>query len=201
MNRTDKTIAVIGTAHIIQYGISSLIREHLGGYRISAYKEPGMLQNIPESQYPDIILIDAGIIESNIKIINTLKKEFPHTPWIGYQYQFVSPSVMQVCDDFISIDQTVDEIIVLLNKAFTIEKELGDDLKSGYLSDRETDVLRLLVTGYSSKEIADRLNISINTVISHRKNISQKTGIKSLAGLTIYAVTKKVISMSSLQKL
>ena len=56
------------------------------------------------------------------------------------------------------------------------------------LSVREIEVLRLLVRGYINKEIADRLHISQTTVISHRKNIIEKLGIKSVPGLTIYAV-------------
>ena len=59
------------------------------------------------------------------------------------------------------------------------------------------DVLIHLVHGLSNKEIADKLNISIHTVVSHRKNIIQKTGIKSQAGLTIYAISKKIISIDS----
>ena len=64
------------------------------------------------------------------------------------------------------------------------------------LSEREIDVLKLLVAGNANKEIADKLNISTHTVITHRKNISQKTGIKSVSGLTIYAVLKEIISVS-----
>jgi DNA-binding CsgD family transcriptional regulator len=66
------------------------------------------------------------------------------------------------------------------------------------LSDRETEVLQQLVNGLSNKEIADKLNISIHTVISHRKNITQKTGIKSQSGLTIYALSNKIISLDNL---
>ena len=65
------------------------------------------------------------------------------------------------------------------------------------LSEREIDVLKLLVAGNANKEIADKLNISTHTVISHRKNISQKTGIKSVSGLTIYAVVKNIITIDS----
>lgn len=56
------------------------------------------------------------------------------------------------------------------------------------LSPREVEVLVLLAHGLINKEIADRLHISLTTVISHRKNITEKLGIKSLSGLTIYAV-------------
>jgi DNA-binding NarL/FixJ family response regulator len=58
------------------------------------------------------------------------------------------------------------------------------------LSPREIEVLVLLTRGYINKEIAARLNISLTTVISHRKNITEKLGIKSLSGLTIYAVMR-----------
>ena len=56
------------------------------------------------------------------------------------------------------------------------------------LSAREIEVLVLLTKGFINKEIADKLNISLTTVISHRKNIVEKLGIKSVSGLTIYAV-------------
>lgn len=56
------------------------------------------------------------------------------------------------------------------------------------LSAREIEVLVLLTKGFINKEIADKLSISLTTVISHRKNIVEKLGIKSVSGLTIYAV-------------
>lgn len=56
------------------------------------------------------------------------------------------------------------------------------------LSSREIEVLVLITQGFINKEIADRLNISLTTVITHRKNITERLGIKSVSGLTIYAV-------------
>lgn len=56
------------------------------------------------------------------------------------------------------------------------------------LSPREIEVLVLITKGLINKEIADKLNISLTTVITHRKNITEKLGIKSVSGLTIYAV-------------
>ena len=66
------------------------------------------------------------------------------------------------------------------------------------LSAREIEVLKLLTKGFINKEIAEKLNISLTTVISHRKNITEKLGIKSVAGLTIYAVMNGYIEADSI---
>lgn len=66
------------------------------------------------------------------------------------------------------------------------------------LSAREIEVLILITKGLINKEIADKLNISLTTVISHRKNITEKLGIKSVSGLTIYAVMHGYIEAGSI---
>ena len=53
--------------------------------------------------------------------------------------------------------------------------------------------------GLLNKEIADRHNISINTVITHRKNITRKTGIKTVAGLTVYAILNGYVDINSVK--
>lgn len=62
------------------------------------------------------------------------------------------------------------------------------------LSQREIDVLCLVASGMTNKEIADKLCISINTVLSHRKNITSKLGIRSASGLSVYAMMNGYIS-------
>ena len=66
------------------------------------------------------------------------------------------------------------------------------------LSPREIEVLVLITKGLINKEIADKLNISLTTVISHRKNITEKLGIKSVSGLAIYAVLRGYIEADSI---
>ena len=65
------------------------------------------------------------------------------------------------------------------------------------LSPREIEVLVLVTKGYINKEIAERLNISLTTVISHRKNITEKLGIKSVSALAIYAVMHGYVNPDS----
>ena len=83
------------------------------------------------------------------------------------------------------------KISELLQNQSTVSAESG--LENYELSDRETDVLILVAKGLSSKEIADKLNISVHTVNTHRKNITHKTGIKSVAGLAVYAMLHNLV--------
>jgi regulator of cell morphogenesis and NO signaling len=76
---------------------------------------------------------------------------------------------------------------------------LGAGQNADALSDREKDVIVALVQGMANKEIADHLCISINTVITHRRNIARKLQIHSPAGLTIYAILNGLVDISSVK--
>jgi regulator of cell morphogenesis and NO signaling len=77
-------------------------------------------------------------------------------------------------------------------------KEEGKDERDE-LSDREIEILVSVAQGLLNKEIADKHNISINTVITHRKNITRKTGIKTVAGLTVYAILNGYVDINSVK--
>jgi len=90
-------------------------------------------------------------------------------------------------------------------------REIIDDVKAFLQSDnqlpvddeltqREKEVLKLIALGRTNKTIAETLYISPHTVISHRKNITEKLGIKSIPGLTIYAILQKIILQSDISK-
>ena len=67
------------------------------------------------------------------------------------------------------------------------------------LSEREKEILVSVAKGMLNKEIADQYHISIHTVISHRKNITRKTGIKTVAGLTVYALLNGLIDINTVE--
>ena len=71
-------------------------------------------------------------------------------------------------------------------------------LQRKILSDREIEVMSLIVQGLINKEIADRLNIGLATVITHRKNIMDKLGFKSVSALTIYAVMHGYVDINKI---
>ena len=95
----------------------------------------------------------------------------------------------------ITIKAPQEIIIEQLQPLFTGDSSvytIGENNKD--LSSREIDVLQLIVKGITNKEIADKLNISLNTVLTHRKNITAKLGIKTVSGLTFYAIMNGIIS-------
>lgn len=75
----------------------------------------------------------------------------------------------------------------------------ASDEQTAELSDREKEILVSVAKGRINKEIAEEHHISINTVITHRKNITRKTGIKTVAGLTVYAILNNLIDLNSVE--
>ena len=93
----------------------------------------------------------------------------------------------------LATDLTPEQLIEQLREIFeaTPQPEFEGNKE---LSTREIDVLQLVAKGITNKEIADKLNISLNTVLTHRKNITTKLGIKTVSGLTFYAIMNGFLS-------
>jgi DNA-binding NarL/FixJ family response regulator len=120
-----------------------------------------------------------------------------------------SPSSAAQLSDFHSLSINVPEaqlirsILMLEQHAHAHGRNLPPmpkDMHQKVLSDREIDVLSLIVQGYINKEIADQLNIGMTTVITHRKNIMEKLGMKSVSALTIYAVMQGYVDVEKVRR-
>ena len=96
------------------------------------------------------------------------------------------------------IDELSESGIEDLQELF-VSGRITRDNKRQPLSERELDVLRLIALGFLNKEVADKLNISLNTVLSHRKNITAKLGIKTVSGLIFYCITHGYISADEIE--
>lgn len=96
-----------------------------------------------------------------------------------------------------SLQDDIRKHILLEETLLEGHTEIVEDDNS--LSSREKEILVCVAKGMINKEIADALNISVHTVISHRKNISHKTGIKTVAGLTVYALLNHLLDVNSVE--
>ncbi|MEZ3591187.1 MAG: response regulator transcription factor [Muribaculaceae bacterium] len=97
-----------------------------------------------------------------------------------------------VLDMTLSTSDLVERLQQLLDRCHDSE------MPSAPLSQREVEVLSLVAKGHINKQIADELSISLNTVLSHRKNITSKLGIRSVSGLAFYAMMHGYVSYSDL---
>ena len=89
---------------------------------------------------------------------------------------------------------------IKINLLQNIEPEEEEDNQEN-LSQREKEIVICVVKGMTNKEIAEKLFLSIHTVITHRRNISKKLQIHSAAGLTIYAIVNKLVELSDVKDL
>ena len=122
-----------------------------------------------------------------IKSHDNIKDKLNDLTQIIYKYipgERLNEEMMELVFDIMQLSRD-------LEKHAMIEELLLLPPEDYQLSEREQEVLELVAQGLSSKEIASRLSIAVNTVNTHRKSITRKTGIKSVAGLAVYAMLKK----------
>ena len=143
---------------------------------------------------PDVVIVGSQVI-CGVQSIRTQYQELQ-----GVALALLSTTV---CDEeyvrqFDGVINIYDDRSQVLRKLGSVveQAETNPYSESHDLSERERDVLILVAKGLANKEIAERLNISIHTVMSHRKNITHKTGIKSVAGLTVYALLNNILDQN-----
>ncbi len=195
---SGKTINIIlvEASGIIFEGISSIIGNTAHSFNIFPADTLSDIERLNSKNKADIILINPLLIQNQTKDFISLKNKIPETGWIGIIYSFIDPQNLSLFDGIININDNPDRIIGTIQSLLN-NRDNSDRKDQEFLTEREIDVLKLLVSGNANKEIADKLSISTHTVISHRKNITQKTGIKSVSGLTIYAVINNIISINN----
>ena len=158
----------------------------------------------PEHLSEKILATDASLVIVNPTLLGFYNRDFlaqlgkdcPQVTVIALATTCVDHSMLTPYNGIIEINDTKSKIISKMNEF--AQSEVAKNTDDVELSKRETDVLVAVAKGMINKEIADQMNISIHTVISHRKNITRKTGIKSVSGLTVYALLNNLIDEKDL---
>ena len=183
-------IAIVEPSVIIAQGVASILRSSGEADVVAIY--PTLRAYADRLPVKDVEVVVVG---SQVAVGAQLRSELQGVAVVLLSTTVVDEDVLRQVDGVINI---YDDEATLMRKLRTAveQGETNPYSDSHDLSERERDVLILVAKGMANKEIADRLNISIHTVISHRKNITHKTGIKSVAGLTVYALLNNLLDQS-----
>jgi DNA-binding NarL/FixJ family response regulator len=197
MDKLRINIAVIEPSDIIFEGLSNLIMKagrHYYLFRLNNIQE---FQEEVDTKNFNLIIINPAELQSKLPILQKIRKNSPSIFWVALVYLFFDNKLLNQFDESIYITDPADALAKKIQKLLSKASDDNNCSRQSQLSEREKKVLVQMVKGLSNKEVADRLNISVHTVVSHRKNIMEKTGIRSLPGLTIYAISKKIVPLES----
>lgn len=189
--KSKLNVLIVEPSDIIREGIASFLDD---GFNILA-----PMRDIPEdlplrltSIQPDVLIVNPNLLPPSPKMqLASIMQARPQMAVVALVYQYVEPQLLQSFKTVLDIREQGSHVAQLLRESHQPEADSTDD--NYELSDRESEVLVLVAQGFSSKEIADKLCISIHTVNTHRKNITHKTGIKSVAGLAVYAMLHNLV--------
>lgn len=199
-NNESIRIAVAETSVIIRSGLT-LALKRLPNLKIQPVELLSVeaLNDCLRTQFPDILVVNPTF--GDFFDVARFREE---TAGKGIRVvalvsSFIDASLLSKYDASFSI---FDDLEALANKInlLNIEPEEEEDSQEN-LSQREKEIVICVVKGMTNKEIAEKLFLSIHTVITHRRNISKKLQIHSAAGLTIYAIVNKLVELSDVKDL
>ena len=190
-------ITVAEPSVIVRNGLLSVLRQftplHLEVFEVGDMEQ---LKNALLWQKPDILMINPAFL--GIFSFQQIKKELnsPDAKCVALQFSMTDHFTLKSYDEVISMYDSVEQI---KEKLVRLIHEPESDRRHESLSQREKDVIVLVIRGMTNKQIADELCLSTHTVITHRRNISAKLQIHSTAGLTIYAIVNKLVELDGMK--
>ena len=192
--KSERNIIVAEPSVLLYSGLSSVAVNSGRGLVLIRSESVEDVMRLVTLRDAEAVIINPALIQGNAKAIQSLRNASPGIRLIALVYAFFDDSILSQFDDIITVNDSAEKIVSTITGDNTSARTHEVSQPDASLTDREIEVLKLLAAGMATKEIAEELHISTNTVISHRKNLSVKTGIRSVSGLTIYAVVKKYIT-------
>ena len=189
---------IIYPSELVRLGISSLLKTYYN-YEIFQYESFDTINlSSFENDAERLILLDVKFVIDNV--IPSKLKSKENTKFICISLEKNSTSYHS-CHETIGINASRNDIIAHIDGFFKKSSITADAPENRVLSVRETEVLKYIAMGKSNKDIADILYISTHTIISHRKNLIEKLGIKSVSGLTVYAILNNIVDISEISNI
>lgn len=202
MNNDSATIKLViaDNSPIVRSGLIAVLR-HIPGLKIQPYEvqTQSSLQNYIFMHEPDLVIVNpifdgwfdikafkAGLKKTSIKFMALLSA-------------VIDSAVLKDYNDSFTIYDAVEQISTKIAKLLSEDSDKDQSAENENLSQREKEIIVGVVKGLTNKEIADKLCLSIHTVITHRRNVSRKLQIHSPAGLTIFAIVNGLVELNDIK--
>ena len=199
--KSDKKIIIVEPSPIVSAGLTSYFDDMKQVSIVSQLDRIDRMEEKLAAYNPDILIINPLLIaydtnEHFLKICRDFSNVIP----VALVTSYVDAGILKQFKDVIEINDSKQKVVSKIFNLLSDNTLTQDKPESIELSNRETEVLVALVKGLTNKEISDKLYISVHTVITHRKNIVRKTGIKSVSGLTVYALLNNLVDETEIYK-
>lgn len=195
------TVVLVENTYLLRAGIENLLQELPGMLLREVFDgtEKHLCDKI-RSLKPELVIINCNLNpELLINLVNNLRKENGLIQ-IGLASE---NTAINICSQFTHLIRMNDEKFEILeairNASGKQNLKNAADPYQQHLSSRELTILKKVALGLTNQEIADILFLSIHTVMTHRKNITKKLGIKTVSGLTVYALMNKLVDMNEVE--
>jgi DNA-binding NarL/FixJ family response regulator len=211
-------ILVVDDHKIVRDGIRAML---LGSLEIQLLGEAATAHialDFLKSQVPDVVVLDIKLPNiSGIDLARMIRQTYPKVRILmltaNIDESYIIASLKAGATGFLSKDCSQEEFIKAVRMVYNRQEYFGADISQTVLksyvrtvkgniddpekplSDREMDILKMIVDGFGFKEIGEELNISPRTVESHRKNILEKLGLETTIDLVKYAIKQKIIEI------
>lgn len=193
---TNKRIVIIEPYAMVAQGLRLMIDE-IKGYEVSAIiADAHYIERIIPLR-PDIVIVNPAMIDTKKRgELDDLAQRLPNVAFAALVYQYIEPDVLRYFKTTIDISDSRERVAVKLRQMLETAEPATESTE---LSDREKEILVAVAKGMTNKSIAEQYHLSVHTVITHRKNLTRKTGIKSVSGLTVYAILNNLIDIKEVE--
>jgi len=194
------TIVLIESSFLLGSGIENLLKELQGLYLTEVYdgSEKHLIEKI-NALKPDCIILNPEMITDSLNSFVLSMNN--RATLIGLISNNTPPQIMSRFKYHLNINDDKHELINNFKNIIGLGKSNKKKASENQsLSKREIIILKHITLGLTNQEVAEKLFISVHTVMTHRKNITKKLGIKTVSGLTVYALLNKVIEIQDIDQ-
>jgi DNA-binding NarL/FixJ family response regulator len=192
-------ILLIDDSFIVREGVKTLLSMFGLPYSMEeCEKVPSDLVRLLSRTKPNLVMVRPDLLEQ-FHVLPRNNGDNDRVCYVGLSNESTSPKLMGRFDFMLSLISDKTTLFQTLNTIIKSAGYVGEKSESAGLSERELTILKFVALGHTNNEIGERLFISTHTVMTHRKNITRKLGIKTVSGLTVYAILNNLVKVEELQ--